>query len=250
MARVSEEQLAALYSENHTRLRCFAVHLVRNVDDADDLVQQAFLRMCDYLGKGGTIRTPVSFLFTTVRNLARDLCRKRAVDLVDRSVDVDDTVHDVSAPSTEQRVEVGHVLDTMCAGIMQLPSRMREAYVLGRIFGYSHAEAGQKLGRAANTVREQIRQASARLDVLAARFQVAHRRRAEKAADRIVPLSVKERACLQWRARGKTPHEIAEELKISERAVNRHMKSALRKLDADTHVLAVVKAIRFGLISL
>ena len=89
------------------------------------------------------------------------------------------------------------------------------------------------------------------LDVLAAQFHSAYSLvgRAEEKRDRGSLLSLRERECLQWIARGKTSGDVGMILQISENTVNYHVKNALYKLDANTRILAVVRAIRYGLIS-
>ncbi|MCG8371357.1 MAG: LuxR family transcriptional regulator [Proteobacteria bacterium] len=90
-----------------------------------------------------------------------------------------------------------------------------------------------------------------RLEVLANQFHAAYGTvgRAARARRRIV-LSHRERECLQWVASGKSSWDIGTILGISESTVNFHVRNALVKLDANTRTLAVVKAIRYGLIRL
>ena len=89
------------------------------------------------------------------------------------------------------------------------------------------------------------------LDVLAAQFHSAYSvvGRTEEKRDRGSLLSLRERECLQWIARGKTSGDVGIILQISEHTVNYHVKNALHKLDVNTRILAVVRAIRYGLIS-
>lgn len=90
-----------------------------------------------------------------------------------------------------------------------------------------------------------------RLELFATQFHAAYSAvgRAETNRRTIV-LSKRERECLQWVAAGKSSWDIGVILSVSERTVNFHVTNALGKLDANTRTLAVVKAIRYGLISL
>jgi LuxR family quorum-sensing system transcriptional regulator CciR len=90
-----------------------------------------------------------------------------------------------------------------------------------------------------------------KLDVLATQFHLAYSTIGRSENDRrtSVVLSLRERDCLQWVARGKPSWAIGEILNIREGTVNFHLKNALRKLDSHTRTLAVVKAIRYGLIA-
>ncbi|MEB3752047.1 response regulator transcription factor [Geobacillus sp. FSL W8-0032] len=62
------------------------------------------------------------------------------------------------------------------------------------------------------------------------------------------PLTKTELDILQLISEDKTNAEISELLHISRRTVEHHVSSILRKLDADSRVGAVVKAIKLGLI--
>ncbi|WP_404378628.1 autoinducer binding domain-containing protein [Caenispirillum salinarum] len=62
-------------------------------------------------------------------------------------------------------------------------------------------------------------------------------------------LSPREAECLTYCAIGKTNWEIGRILNISEKTVEFHLTNAMAKLEAGTRVLAVVKAIRFGMIA-
>ena len=64
-----------------------------------------------------------------------------------------------------------------------------------------------------------------------------------------VHLAPRENDVLCWAARGKTRQEIAEILMISESAVKRYLEGAFKKLNVNNTALAVVKALRMGLIS-
>lgn len=92
----------------------------------------------------------------------------------------------------------------------------------------------------------------AKLDVVAAQFHSAYSklRRPANEDEVAVALSARERECLQWIASGKSSWDIGVILNISENTVNFHIKNALHKLDANTRTLAVVKALRFGLLRL
>ena len=88
------------------------------------------------------------------------------------------------------------------------------------------------------------------LHVIASQFHTAYlSMSAANDADAAV-LSPRERECLQWAARGKTAWEVGMLMHISENTVKFHLRNAMKKLDSTTSVQAVVKAIRYGLISL
>ena len=57
-------------------------------------------------------------------------------------------------------------------------------------------------------------------------------------------LTVRERECLAWVAKGKTNWDISQILRITERTVQYHIENAKKKLGADTRLQAVVLAAR------
>ena len=64
----------------------------------------------------------------------------------------------------------------------------------------------------------------------------------------MIHLSHREIECLTWTAKGKSSWDIAMILEISQNTVNFHMKNAMKKLGTNNRIVAVVKAVRFGLI--
>ena len=63
-----------------------------------------------------------------------------------------------------------------------------------------------------------------------------------------VSLTDRERDCLMWSARGKSNWDIGVILHISEHTVDFHFRKAMAKLGAGNRIVAIVTAIRHGLI--
>lgn len=63
-------------------------------------------------------------------------------------------------------------------------------------------------------------------------------------------LTPREREVLSWCAQGKSAWVIGQILHIAEHSVEWHLKNIFRKLDVDSRITAVVKALNLGLISL
>ncbi len=90
-----------------------------------------------------------------------------------------------------------------------------------------------------------------RLHMLTVQFHVAFASHAPGGqGDEAACLTPREREVLLWAARGKSNWVIGEILNISEHGVDFHLRNILRKLDADSRITAVVKALTQGLISL
>lgn len=160
------DRTEALFREHHERLARFARHLVGAGADADDLVQETFLRAHHYLCNGKDIRAPLSFLFVTMRNLVNDASRQKKIAAVEASVDTDEIAPDDEVPSVERQAMSELEFENLCVAIAQLPERMRYAFVLRKVYGYSCREIAEHLGRSTNTVRDQVAQGFKKLQAL------------------------------------------------------------------------------------
>lgn len=160
----------ALFREHHERLARYARHLVGAGADAEDLVQETFLRAHRYLCNGKEIRAPLSFLFVTMRNIVNDASRHGGVAREQPSADTDVLVQE-EAPSVERQALSEREFEVLCAAIAKLPERMRHAFVLRKVYGYSCREIAEQLGRSTNTVRDQVAQGFRKLHALRGRSE-------------------------------------------------------------------------------
>lgn len=166
MSSGGADRAEALFREHRERLARFARHLLGAGADADDLVQETFLKALDHLRSGREIRSPVSFLFVTMRNLVNDAHRRQHGATVDTAVDVEESDRVGGMASLERQVMSEREFEALCEAIAQLPERMRYAFVLRKVYGYSCREIAERLGRSPNTVREQVAQSFKRLQTL------------------------------------------------------------------------------------
>lgn len=160
------DQSEALFRAYRERLTRFAIHLVGRGADADDLVQETFLKAHHHLCAGKTIQTPLSFLIVTMRNLVNDGHRRSRPVELRAPPDMDEIFTSDEAPSVERQVMSEREFESLCVAIAQLPERMRHAFVLRRVYGYSCSEIAAQLGRSTNTVREQVAQSFKKLQAL------------------------------------------------------------------------------------
>lgn len=89
------------------------------------------------------------------------------------------------------------------------------------------------------------------INLLAHQFYTAYLALEQKPDNRdTVYLSDREQEILKWCARGKTKPEISDIIHISPHTVDYHIRSAMKKLEANNITLAVLKALHMGLIQL
>ena len=111
--------------------------------EAEDIAQDAFLRVWERWDRVSTMDDPVGYLHRTAVNLFRDRSR-RLVLAVRRAVGIS------AQPEEDETVEARLVAASVLGS---LPPRQRAAIVLTEGLGYSAEEAGKILGIKGSTVR-------------------------------------------------------------------------------------------------
>ena len=145
-----------------------ARHLVRDEHDAQDIVQEAYLRAWrHYAGfRGGDAR---AWLLTIVRNCCYTWRRSRRSER--DAVEYDDEAHGEDAHgdatigrfAADARVLEESDRDELRTALDQLPREFREAIVLREIEGLSYKEIGRVIGAPIGTVMSRLSRARERL---------------------------------------------------------------------------------------
>lgn len=124
-------------------------------EDAEDLVQEAFLRLHMYTRSGGEVRDPESFVTRTAFNLAVDAQRHAHADLYEDKpveelelIDFNPTPDEVFA-ANERLKEMSDALD-------QVSARTRQVFFMHRLQGFSHAEIADKLDVTKSAIEKHI----------------------------------------------------------------------------------------------
>src|SRR5688500_13982169 len=118
-------------------------------EDAEDLVQEAFLRLQTFLNEGHEVQRPEAFLVRIALNLAVDANRRAHREHRDQFepesiedltlVDLNPTPEEIF--SAEKRlIQIRQVLDT------KVSVQTREAFFLHRLQGFTHDEIAARLG--------------------------------------------------------------------------------------------------------
>src|SRR5438876_7748630 len=157
VAAFETEALACLDSLYRTALR-----LTRVPADAEDLVQETYLkafRAADRFEPGTNLR---AWLFTTLHNTARNRARDRARDHVDIDSEAVERAADSNTDGQQPGVTPESLLmrDTLApevqAAIDALPLAFREAVWLRDVEEFSYAEIAEMLQVPAGTVMSRL----------------------------------------------------------------------------------------------
>jgi len=158
--------MEAFFEHFFDRAYGFAVHLVGDATLADDLVQEAFLKMHGAIDRIDPQRDPAAWVFTIVRNCARDHWRSRAFKTSQQSTDLDaawDVASDDPVSDPHQVLERREDVDAVRQALQTLAPADREILLLKEYEGLSTNEIARVLERTPEAVRQRHSRAVRRL---------------------------------------------------------------------------------------
>jgi RNA polymerase sigma factor (sigma-70 family) len=153
--------LVGLYQAHFDELHGFARRRAGR-QEAEDIVQDAYLHLLQR-GTAATLEHPRAYLFCIVANLAVDLARKTKIYLRYAG---DRFGHDCNAeaPASPEAAAGGAMeLRRLQASLCELPPLCRDAFLLNRIEGLTHAEIARRRGVSERTIDRYMTRAGAHL---------------------------------------------------------------------------------------
>jgi len=139
----------------------FALEKVRSQDAAEDLVQEAFVRVWERRRQLRPEASPRAYLYRVLRNLIIDEYRRHR--LRDRFSLLALSGEASQAPSPVATLEAGELAGAAQRAIAALPERRRDVFVLAHLHGLSYKEVAETLGITPRTVANHMSLALAQL---------------------------------------------------------------------------------------
>jgi RNA polymerase sigma-70 factor, ECF subfamily len=176
MAAARAGDLAAfeLLMRQHERLvLATALRLTGNIEDAQDISQEVFLRLYKNLGKVQTAAALPSWLYRVTVNACHDLRRRKPASEPESS-DGDLVAGDLDPQTALTQAERKRVLEM---SLRILPEKERAALVLRDLEGLSTEEVARVLGSSEATVRSQVSKARAKVHDFVERYFSPRKRR-------------------------------------------------------------------------
>jgi RNA polymerase sigma-70 factor, ECF subfamily len=162
------------FAHSRDTLVQYAFSFLRDDAAAQDVVQDAFMRLWRHRTAVATGAPLRAWLFTAVRNLCLNQLRdERTRALIQSDVAVATAIAPRALARPDQQVETREVRETLHRAIAELPARQREALLLSRFNGLTHAEVAQAMGCTARTVNNQLVRALDRLRISLGRTGMA-----------------------------------------------------------------------------
>lgn len=137
--------------EHVSGLRRYALLLVGDPHDADDLVQECLVRVIAQVRSWRKVNDLRAYLFTTLHNVFVDGHRKRQTRRSE--VPIETVIADLLAPPRQQDwIE----LRDLVAALQVLPKEQREVVLLVGLEGLSYLEAANVIGVPVGTVMSRL----------------------------------------------------------------------------------------------
>lgn len=134
-------------------LGMYALRLVDDADIAEDLEQDAFMKVWLYVGSGNDVGNFTSFMYRTLRNECLKYLRDRHETLGE------DSIPEIS----EEGIDTSFRDARIWKAIDSLPEKCREIFLMIKRDGLTNEDIAEELGISIKTVKNQMTKAFKRL---------------------------------------------------------------------------------------
>lgn len=155
----SELVVEHLYQQEAENLVRLARFFVDDRDAAEDLVQEAFIRLARSASRIRQREHTAAYLRSIVLNLARDHNRRGLVSLRHQPA------AEPQGPSIEEQVGLRHDQRLVIEALRDLPKRQRDCLVLRYYLELTIPEIARTLGLSANSVKTHLQRGLRNLEV-------------------------------------------------------------------------------------
>lgn len=149
-------------------LRAHLRNAFPSLPDVDDIVQESYLQLIR-AKKTGPIHFAKAFLFTTARNVACDLLRRKRIIPFLSVMEIERLAVIGEETGTADAVGRQEELAFLSAAIRDLPERCRQVVTLRKLYGLSQKSIAAQLGISENTVEVQVAKGMRRIAAALAR---------------------------------------------------------------------------------
>ena len=155
-----ENALGELMQRHEGGIFRFCYRSVLNAEDAADLTQETFVRAFFKIGQFRPGARFSVWLYRIAINLLRDHARSRAARVAKRTVPLAEEGR-LDAAATASPDPAGALADqeerqAVEAAIQELPTELKEAFILTVLEGHSQRESGEMLGASPKAVETRV----------------------------------------------------------------------------------------------
>lgn len=154
----SARDYGAFYCATVAPLRAYLARLLGDRDEAQDVAQNAFVRIQPSVD-AGTAREPRLLLFATARRLALNEIRRRRRHPLDGTGGTRLELTPSAEVSVEEIVAARQELAHFEEILLQLPPGCRQVFLLRKVEDLTHAQIARRLGISVKTVENHMTRA-------------------------------------------------------------------------------------------
>lgn len=151
MTAISAGEFECIFRDLYRPLCLFALRFTEKIEDAEDVVQQAFADVWDKNCRNVTIFNIRSYLYQAVKN--------RSITLVAQSSDsglATECIADMEDTSEEEQMYQAERDARLWAAIDELPTERKKIFLLSKRDGLKYQEIADELNISIKTVENQI----------------------------------------------------------------------------------------------
>lgn len=138
-----------LFKDNYDGLCMYSLHFVGDMNIAEDVVMDSFLKLSEKIRNGGKILVPKQYLYQMVRNESINVTKQKNISVqIDESSETADDYDDISALS-DREARVWKAID-------QLPPVQRKVLLMSKRDGMKHDDIAACLGISIKTVEAHL----------------------------------------------------------------------------------------------
>lgn len=159
IARQNKDALRDLYHMTNASVFGFALSIVKNMQDAEDILQDVYLRIYTYAAEYRSSGKPLAWILTITRNLCLMKLRERGRTADQPQEEWNLPADKFPAVTTEDRM-------VLTACMKQLSDEESQIIMLHTVSGFKHREIAEALSLPLSTVLSKYRRALKKLRVL------------------------------------------------------------------------------------
>jgi RNA polymerase sigma-70 factor (TIGR02957 family) len=171
--------LARLFQELRPAAFAIAYRMLGSVSEAEDVVQEAFLRLHRTLREGGRLESPRAYLSTMVTRLCIDQLRSARARR-ERYVGewLPEPVVEGADADPARHAEMADSLSLAFLVLLEsLSPEQRAAFLLREVFDYPYDEIARIVGKSEDNARQLVARARRQVEERRPRFEASRRRR-------------------------------------------------------------------------
>lgn len=153
LAEGDEQAFGEIVHYIYNHLFSFVVSLVKSEEEANDLLQEVFLKIWVHHTSFSSIINPMGWIYTVIANTASNHIRAR----IRQEVRIREyQLRTSSVERMEEQMDAKFTQSLIDEAVNALPSKKRQVFLLSKKEGLSRKEIAERLNVSENTVRNQL----------------------------------------------------------------------------------------------